>query len=83
MDIEKIGLCAWHRPMALKLAFLDGLDGALIGTSAAADADIGIDDELLFALRNSLNGALIGAGAALDASVGDTVSHGLTSICLL
>ena len=69
--------------MALKLAFFDCLDGALIGASTAADADIGVDDELLFALRNSLNGALIGTGAALNASVGNIVSHGLTSICLL
>jgi hypothetical protein len=66
----------------LSLAFLDGLDGALVGTGAAADADIGVDDELVVALGDCLNGALVSAGAALDASIGDIESHDNTSILI-
>jgi hypothetical protein len=64
-------------------AFFNSLNRALIGAGTAADADIGINDELLIALRNCLNGALIGAGTALDASISNIVSHDLSSICLL
>jgi hypothetical protein len=64
-------------------AFLDSLDGALIGAGAAADANISIDDELLVAFGDCLNGALVSAGTALDASIGDIISHDLSSICLL
>ena len=63
-----------------KLAFLDSFDGALISTSAAGNADVSVDDVLVFAFGNSLNGALLSAGTALDASVGDIVSHDITSI---
>jgi hypothetical protein len=63
-----------------KLAFLDSFDGALISTSAAGNADISVDDVLVFAFGNSLNGALLCTSAALDASVGDIVSHDITSI---
>jgi hypothetical protein len=71
-----------RRPIEVleKLAFLDGFGGALISTSAAGNADIGIDDELAFALGNSLNGALLSAGAAGNTSVSNDVSHGITSI---
>ena len=67
----------------MKLAFLDSFDGALIGTSAAGNADVSIDDELLFAFGNSLNGALVSAGTTPDASGGDIVSHDITSICVV
>ena len=63
-----------------KLAFLDSFDGALVSTSAAGNADISVDDVLVFAFGNSLDGALDRAGTALDASVGDIVSHDITSI---
>ena len=73
-----------RRPMALRrLLFLDGADGALVGAGAAADADISIDDVLVFAFGNSLDGALIGASAALDTSVSDIKSHDVTSINML
>ncbi len=60
-------------------AFLDGLSGALIGTCAAADTDVGIDDVLVFTLGDSLDRALVGAGAALDTSVSNVVSHDIPS----
>ena len=60
-------------------AFLDSFSGALIGTSAAADTNISIDDVLVFALGDSLNGALVGARAALDTSICDIVSHDFPS----
>ena len=63
-----------------ELAFLDSLNGAVVGTSTAADTDIGIDDVLVFALGNSLNGAVVCTSTALDASVSDIVSHDFTSI---
>jgi hypothetical protein len=59
-------------------AFLDGLDGALIGTGAAADTNVGIDYVLLVAFGDSFHGALVGARAALDASTGDFVSHDIS-----
>jgi hypothetical protein len=64
-------------------AFLNCLDRALIGTSAAADANISIDDELVFALGDCLDGALVSAGTALDASISNIVSHDFTSICFV
>ena len=65
-----------------ELAFLDSLNGAVVGTSTAADTDISVDNELVLALRDSLNGAVVGTGAALDASIGDIVSHDFPSnIC--
>ena len=60
-------------------AFLDCFNRAVVGTSAAADTDISIDDVLLVAFGNSLNGAVVGAGAALHASIGDFVSHDFPS----
>jgi hypothetical protein len=60
-------------------AFLNCLNGALIGAGAAAHADIGIDDELVFALGDSLDGALVGAGAALNTSISNVVSHDFPS----
>ena len=63
-----------------KLGFLDSFGGALIGAGAAADADIGIDDVLVFALGNSLDGALLSAGTALDTCIGNVESHGVTSL---
>ena len=64
-------------------AFLDSLDGAVVGASATADTNIGIDDVLLIALGDSLNGAVVGAGAALDASVRNDVSHDFPSnLCI-
>jgi hypothetical protein len=64
-------------------AFLDSLNGAVVGAGAAADANIGIDDVLVLALRDSLDGAVVGTGAALDASIGDIESHDFTSIYVL
>ena len=61
-------------------AFLNGLSGAVVGAGAAADTDIGIDDELVFALGDCFDGAVVGAGAALDTSVSDIVSHDIPSI---
>ena len=66
-----------------RLAFLDSFGGALIGAGAAGNADISVDDVLVFALGNSLDRALIGTSAALDTSVSDIVSHDITSICML
>ena len=63
-----------------KLAFLDSFNGALVSTCTAGNADISVDDVLLFAFGNSLNGALVSAGTALDASIGDIVCHDITSI---
>jgi len=83
--IEKAGLCenAQTDSRCKGLTFLNGLNGALVGTGAAADANVGIDDELLVALGNSLDGALVSAGTALDTSVSDIVCHDNSSICLL
>ena len=67
-------------PESERLAFLDCLSGAVVSASAAADANVGIDDVLVFALGNSLDGAVVSASAALDTSVGDIVSHDFTSI---
>jgi hypothetical protein len=61
-------------------AFLDGLYGAVVGAGTAADANVGIDDELLVALGDSLYGAVVSAGTALDASIGNIVSHDFPSI---
>ena len=58
-----------------ELGFLNCFGGALFSAGTAADADIGIDDVLVFALRDSLNGALLSAGAALDAGIGNVKSH--------
>jgi hypothetical protein len=63
-----------------ELAFLDSFDGAVLSASAAADANISIDDELVFAFGDSLNGAVVSAGTALDASIGNIVSHDFPSI---
>ena len=60
-------------------AFLDSFSGAVVGTGAAADTNISIDDVLVFALGNSLNGAVVSASAALDASISDIVSHDFPS----
>jgi hypothetical protein len=60
-------------------AFLDSLDRALTGAGAAADTNVGIDDELVFALGDSLDGALVGAGAALNTSISNVVSHDFPS----
>ena len=85
---EKMGLRngqAARRPLAdsKESAFLDCLDGALLGAGTAADTDISIDDVLLVALGDSLDGALIGTGTALDASVSDIESHDFPSnVCL-
>ena len=61
-------------------AFLDSFGGALIGAGAAGNADISVDDVLVFALGDSLNGAVVSAGAALDTSISDIVSHDFPSI---
>jgi len=66
-----------------KLAFLNGLSGALIGAGAAGDADIGIDLVLAVAFGNCLNRALLSAGAAGNTSVSNDVSHGFTSILFI
>ena len=63
-----------------ELLFNDSFYGALIGTAAAVDANVSVDDVLLVTLGNSLNRALIGAGAALDTSVSDNECHDITSI---
>ena len=60
-------------------AFLDSFSGAVVGASTAADANIGIDDVLVFALGDSLNRAVVSAGTALDASIGNIVSHDFPS----
>ena len=56
-------------------AFLDSFDGAAVSTSATANADVSVDDVLVFALGNSLDGAVVSASAALDTSISDIVSH--------
>ena len=61
-------------------AFLDSFGGALIGTSAAGNADVSVDDVLAVAFGNGLNGALISTGAACDTSVSNDVCHDITSI---
>ena len=63
-----------------ELLFLDSLDRAVVSASAAADADISIDNVLLVALGDSLNGAVVSASAALDASVSTLESHDVSSI---
>ena len=65
-----------------ELLFHDCLSGAVISAGAAADADIGVDDVLLVALRDSLDGAVVGTLAALNASISNLVSHDSSSICL-
>jgi hypothetical protein len=62
-----------------KLAFLDGLSGALIGAGAAGNADVSVDDVLAVALGDSLNGALLSTGTARNTSVSNDVSHDVTS----
>jgi hypothetical protein len=68
-------------------AFFDCFNGAVVGASTAADANVGIDDELVFTLGNSLYGAVVGARATLDASIGNFVSHDFPSnmfiLCIL
>ena len=64
-------------------AFLDSFNRAVVSASAAADANISIDDELVFALGNSLDGAVLSAGAAVDTSVSDLKSHDVTSNIIL
>ena len=59
-------------------AFLNSLSGAVVSASATADANIGIDDELVFALGDCLDGAVVSASAALDTSVSDIVSHDIS-----
>jgi hypothetical protein len=61
-------------------AFLDGLDGAVVGAGAAADANIGIDDKSVFTLGDSLDRAVVSAGTALDTSISNLVSHDIPSI---
>ena len=56
-----------------ELLFLDGLDGAVLSASAAADTNVGIDDVLLVALRDSLNGAVVSTATALDACISNFV----------
>ena len=63
-----------------ELAFLDSLNGAVVGTSTAADTNISVDNELVLALRDSLDGAVVSAGAALDTSISNLVSHDIPSI---
>jgi hypothetical protein len=63
-----------------ELAFLDSFSGAVFSTSTAADADISVDNVLVFAFGDSLNGAVLGASTALDASIGNIVSHDFPSI---
>ena len=58
-----------------ELAFLDSLSGAVVGTGAAADTNISVDDVLVFALGDSFDGAVVSARAALDTSIGNVVSH--------
>jgi hypothetical protein len=60
-------------------AFLNSLDRALTGAGAAADTNVGIDDELVLALGDGLDGALVGAGAALNTSISNVVSHDFPS----
>jgi hypothetical protein len=66
-----------------ELAFLDCFGGALVSTCTAGNADISVDDVLVFALGNCLDGALFSTSAALDASISDIVSHDITSICVV
>ena len=77
MPIGHTGWCVW-KPKK-RLAFLDGLSGALIGAGAAGNADVSVDDVLAVTLGDSLDGALIGAGAASDTSVSNLVSHDFSS----
>ena len=65
-----------------ELTFLDCFHGAVLGAGAAVDAQIGIDDVLIFALGDSLNGAVVNTGAALYASVIDDISHVIPSNCM-
>jgi hypothetical protein len=68
-------------------AFFDCFNGAVVGASTTADANVGIDDELVFALRNSLYRAVVSARTTLDASIGNFVSHDFPSnmfiLCIL
>ena len=63
-----------------ELLFNDSFYGALIGTAAAVDADISVDDVHLVTLGDCLNGALVSASAALDTSISNLVSHDIPSI---
>ena len=65
-----------------ELAFLDSFSGAVVSASAAADANISIDDVLVFALGDSLNRAVVSASAALDAGVSNLVCHDYVPPCL-
>jgi hypothetical protein len=60
-------------------AFHDGLDGAVVSASAAADTDISVDDVLLVTLGDSLNGAVVSTSATLEASISNLVSHDFPS----
>lgn len=59
-----------------ELRFLGSVYGAGVGTGAAIDALVGIDDVLAVSLGNGLGGTIGSAGAAVDASIADFVSHG-------
>ena len=74
--------CAKHRPFSAVKLQLDCSDRASVGTGAALDALLSVDDVLLVALGDDAQGAGIGAGAALQASIGNGVSHGFSSLCL-
>ena len=77
----KEGFRCGYNVILKESAFLDSFGGALISAGTAADADVGIDDELAVALRDSLDGALVGTGTAGNASVGDDVSHSIYLHC--
>jgi hypothetical protein len=66
-----------HRPTSFfgKLLLDDGFDRAVVGAGATANAGVGVDDELVFALGDGLNGAVVGASTALDAGVSNLECH--------
>jgi hypothetical protein len=61
-------------------AFYDCFYGAVVSARAAVNANIGVDNVHLVALRDSLNGAVVCTSAALYASISDFVSHDFPSI---
>ena len=57
---------------------LDRTHGALIGTSAAIDASVSVDNVLAVALGDRTHGAALGASAAHNASITNNKSHVFT-----
>ena len=54
---------------------MNGIVGTDVGTGAALQTLLRVDDIFAIRLRNNLQGALILATAALDASIGNYICH--------